>query len=799
MRLSYQWLGELVEGLPDVEEVARRLTMGGIEVEAVLRPERSYGDRLVVARIEEMGQHPNADRLTVCHVDDGAGDGLRTIVCGARNHRTGDTVVLARIGCELPGGLVIKKSKLRGVDSEGMLCSAAELGLAPGEEGIVILEPGLEPGTDAAHLLGLDDTILELGITPNRGDCLSMVGLARETAALCGLRLRPAPATIPVPRGESSVSVEIEDTDGCPRYHGLVMSGVRVGPSPTWLRTRLASLGLRSINNVVDVTNFVMMERGQPLHAFDLSKIHASRIVVRRAREGETIRTLDARDVKLFAEDLVIADAAAPVAVAGVMGGEASAVEDNTTDLFLESAMFAPPVVRRTSRRHGVLSDSSYRFERGVDPTGVHEALLRAATLLVEVAGASPRGGMAEAGPGAPRRASVAVRSDRVRTLLGLAVDDSRIESVLTAIGAAPVSNASGFDVTAPGHRQDLGREIDYVEEVARVVGYEAIEPAMPQVQLVPVLVPESVRAAAALRDLLSGVGLHEHVTVSFTSEAANARFPGLFAGGASVLVRNPLRSDATALQRSALGALSAALGANVAMQQPRVDLFTIARTFSASSDGAPDQREVVAGLLYGPRPGPRPGQFRDLVFADVKAVVEKVLGVLSPGTPIEFVAVTGRPEFHPRAAAEVLVAGQSVGLLGRLHPDVSEGSEIAGEIYLFEVDCRLAVTYRRAHPGLQPIPRYPSSERDVSLLTALDMPAGAAIRAVEELGEPCIESISIFDEYTGAGTGSDRKALGYRLVYRAADRTLTDAEVTALHERVVGHLTERLAAQVRV
>jgi len=802
MRLSYQWLGALVEGLPDVEEVARRLTMGGLEVEAILKPERSYGDRLVVARIHEMGQHPNADRLTVCQVDDGSGE-MRTIVCGARNHRAGDTVVLARIGCELPGGIVIKKSKLRGVESEGMLCSAAELGLVSSEEGIVILEAGFEPGLDAAHLLGLDDSILELGITPNRGDCLSMIGLAREAAALCGLRLRPSPESIEVPTGQSPVTVEIRDEQACPRYHGLVLRGVRVGPSPLWLRTRLASVGLRSINNVVDVTNFVLMETGQPLHAFDLAKIGDARIVVRRADEGETIRTLDGRDVKLFEEDLVIADSAAPVAVAGVMGGEASAVEDATTDLFLESAMFAPAVVRRTSRRHGLLSDSSYRFERGVDPSGVERALLRAASLLVEIAGASPDGGVVTAGPGVDARPVVVVRPDRVRSILGLSVEDARIEKVLVAIGAAPLRTASGFEVTAPGHRQDLGREIDYIEEVVRVVGYDQVAPALPQIQLMPVAVPESVRAAAALRGLLSGVGMHEHVAVSFTSEATNARFAGLFEDGASVLVRNPLRSDATALQRSALGSLVSALQTNVAVQQPRVDLFTLARTFSASSDGgadgAPEQRDVVAGVLYGPRPRARPGQFRDLVFADIKAVVEKVLAVLAPATPVEFVAVSSRPEFHPRVAAEVLVDGQRAGLVGRLHPDVSEGTEITGEIYLFEVDCRIAVAYRRAHPGLQPIPRFPSSERDVSLLTDVDMPAGAAIRAVQELSEPCIESISIFDEYTGAGIDHGRKALGYRIVYRAADRTLTDAEVSALHERVVGHLTGRLKAQVRV
>jgi phenylalanyl-tRNA synthetase beta chain len=383
--------------------------------------------------------------------------------------------------------------------------------------------------------------------------------------------------------------------------------------------------------------------------------------------------------------------------------------------------------------------------------------------------------------------------------MLGQQWSDERIEAALAAVGGVPVRVEAGFEVKAPGYRQDLGREIDFVEEVARIVGYDSIAASLPLVALVPVTVPAGVRAAADLRQLLSGQGMSEHIGVSFTSEAGNARFPGLWSDAASVVIRNPLRADATALQKSALGALVAALQANIAVQQSRVDLFTVARTFALSGDGSPGQREVVAGLLFGPRPGPRPGEQRAVSFPDLKAIVERVLGLLAPGTPRQFVAASGRPEFHPRAAAEVRLDGRTVGVLGRLHPDVVEGSEIAGEIYLFEVDCRQAVAYRRAHLGLQPIPRYPSSERDVSLVVDVDVPAAAAIAAVEELGDPAIESVSVFDEYTGTGIERGRKALGYRLVYRAADRTLTDAEVTALHERVVGHLTGRLDARVRV
>ena len=797
MRLSYQWLGDFVENLPDADEVARRLTAGGIEVEAVERPERDYGDRLAVARILSMELHPNADRLSVCQVDDG-GDSPLTIVCGARNMKAGDTVVVARIGCELPGGMQIRKSKLRGVESEGMLCAAGELGLEASGEGILILEDGLVVGTPAASLLGLDDTILELGVTPNRGDCLSIFGLAREVAALTGLALRSQPTTLVRPEGNCAVDVSIEDPQACLLYHGLILRGVKVGPSPTWLRTRLGSCGLRSINNVVDVTNLVLMERGQPLHAFDLSRLAGSRVVVRRARAGESLRTLDGADVTLREEDLVIADAAAPVALAGVMGGEASAVENSTTDVFLESALFDPATVRRTSRRHGLITDSSYRFERGVDWAGVESALLRAASLLVEVAGATLDGGLQKAGAGPRLPEPILVREQRVNAILGQAYSGERIEAVLRGIGAQPTPVAEGFRVRPPSHRQDLDREIDFVEEVARVVGYDSIEPAMPLAALTPVAVPVAVQAANSLRSLLSGLGLYEHVFVSFASDEDNTRFPGFFGDVASVPVRNPLRSDATALQKSALGALISALRLNISAQQKRVDLFTIARTFGWVN-GAPSQREIVAGVLYGPRPMGRPGETQALAFPDLKAIVEKVLGLLAAGATWEYVATSGRPEFHPRACAAIRVGGRDVGFLGRLHPDVTEGSEITGETYVFEVDCRGAVEYRRAHSGLQPIARFPGSERDVSLLVDLEVPAGAALQSIDELDDACIESIEVFDDYRGVGIDQGRKALGYRLVYRAADRTLTEAEVTALHERVVGHLTERLGARVRV
>lgn len=800
MRVSYRWLRELVVGLPDVAEVARRLTMGGLEVESIEAPTVSFGGRLVVARITELSPHPNADRLTVCRVDDGTAS--RTIVCGARNMVAGDAVVLASPGCTLPGGATIGKAKLRGVESEGMLCSAEELGLARDGDGILILDRDSRAGADAAEMLGLDDIVLEVAVTPNRGDCLSMIGIAREAAALCGLSFDPTaavPATaFAVDAGASGMSVSIEDPR-CVMYRGLTVRGLTVRPSPAWLRWRLRACGLRPINNLVDVTNLVLMEQGQPLHAFDLAKLRGRRITVRSACEAESLRTLDGRDLVLQPSDLVIADDGGAVALAGVMGGERSAVSESTCDVFLESAVFAPAAVRRTSRRLGVVSDSSYRFERGVDSERVELALSRAATLLVSLGGGTVEGGVVGAGEPLPQRPPTRLRLGRVRSVLGVDVSGDQVSTILDAIGAEAVRRNDGFEVRAPSHRNDLDREVDFIEEIARIRGYDEIPDAMPRLAVRAVQQPRRWTAERELRRLLSGIGLCEHVAVAFASTEMNGRFAGPFPTGAkAVTIRNPLRSDACELARSTFPALLEALRANVASGQSNIDLFTIARTFAVREDGSIDQRHLVGGLLYGPRPGSRPGSEEGLTFAHVRAVLDKSLGLLTWGARPTVVATSARPEFHPLAAATISLAEDTLGYAGRLHPDLAEAYEIAGEIYLFEFDCQEAVIYRPGHPGLRPISRYPSSKRDVSLLLAADVPASAAIEVVEGLGDPCIESAFLFDEYRGDGIEGGWKALGYSVVYRAADRTLTDAEVEALHGRVVGLLTERLGAKVR-
>ncbi|HYB97613.1 MAG TPA: phenylalanine--tRNA ligase subunit beta [Candidatus Limnocylindrales bacterium] len=797
MRVSYQWLSELVADLPPLDDVVRCLTMGGLEVESVEKPKLAYGEALVVARIARMEPHPNADRLTLCHVDDGGP--LRQVVCGARNMQEGDTVVLARPGCELPGGLRIKAARLRGVESQGMLCSASELGLEQESQGILILENGLTAGIPAARLLGLDDVILEVAITPNRGDCLSMRGIAREVSALCGASLRPMAAAPAVRLGEGAVPVCIEVRDRCSLYRGGVLRGVRVAASPTWLRTRLAAAGLRSINNVVDVTNFVLLELGQPLHAFDLPLLDGPEIRVRLGRPGERLRTLDDRDLELDGDDLVIADARRPVALAGVMGGAETAVSNGTHEILLEAAVFDPAGVRRTSRRHSIATDSSYRFERGIDATSVDSALARAMALLQELALASRDEAVCADGASPTEVRRITLRPARVQQVLGVAVETSQIGDILSALGCevAARQEDGALAVGVPGHRIDLEREIDLIEEVARVRGYDAIPAVLPHMPMMRVRISRHERAQRDLRALLTACGVSEHLAMTFATAHDNRRFPGLHEGE-PVRLLNPVRAGEDELRRSVLGSLTAAVRVNAAAAQPRIDLFTIGSTFFRGSGGQVEQRQSLGIVLCGARPGRGPGRNEPLSFGDLKAITERVLTLLAPGLAARFVATSARAEYHPRSCAAVQVGEAVLAHLGKLHPDIAEQLEITEEIFLAEIDYPRVVEYSPRHPGLRPIPRYPSSTRDVSLLVARTMPAGAAIEAVERLEDPCIESIVVFDEYSGAGIGQDEKALGYTIVYRAADRTLTDAEVTALHEKVSNVLIEQLRARVR-
>jgi phenylalanyl-tRNA synthetase beta chain len=788
-------LGEFVDGLPETDKLAELLTMVGLEVEGVERPDPRLVEGLVVARINVRDKHPNADRLSLCTVDDG--DGEKQIVCGASNMQAGDSVVLARPGTVLPGGLKIKKSKIRGEVSLGMLCAASELDIAGDEDGIMILGEGVAPGESAAKLLGLDETVIEIGITPNRGDCLSIRGVAREVAAVCeGASLSSNfDRTFETPGGTSAFSVDIEDEASCPTYTGIEIHDVTIAPSPGWLVAKLAACGLRPVNNVVDVTNLVLFEYGQPLHAFDQDLLVGDTIGVRAVSEPVSFQTLDEQERELVAGDLAIWDGEGPIALAGVMGGMRTAVTDETRNIFLESAVFEPRRVRATSRRLGLISDSSYRFERGIDPEGVLKASLRAAHLIAELGGGRVAGGPVVGGKGVAEAAPISLRLARIETLLGIPVPAAEVESILTALGASVTATGDGFEVERPSHRNDLEREVDLIEEVARVHGYLEIPEQCPRPPMLATTVPDAYAFAARVRVRLVALGLQEIVALSFASSATNERFPGLSDSDAKpVRVRNPLRSGEDEMRRSLVPGLLEAHAMNVRNGAERTDLFAVGATFVEGDD----ERPCVAGVLAGPRRTRGPRDEGDAEFGDAKGVVERIAALVSPGAFLDWSPVQDRPDLHPRESAQVAVNGRRIGVVGALHPDAVAAFGVEKAVQVFEIDTQKLAAFAPPPAPMKPVPKYPASARDVSLLVPDGLFAGDVIAAVRALDEPLLERVSVFDEYKGKGVPEGNRALAFSLVYRSPDETLTDEAVAELHDRIVSGVLDALDVQLR-
>jgi phenylalanyl-tRNA synthetase beta chain len=797
MRVPYGWLKEFVADLPDVDEAAARLTMGGIEVESISRPDPRLVDGLVTARIVETAKHPNADRLTLCKVDDG--EAVIPIVCGARNMKAGDAVVLAKPGTLLPDGRKIARSKIRGEESRGMLCSAEEIGAAPGADGILILDVDTSPGRAAAALLGIDETIFELSVTPNRGDCLSIRGVARELAALCNLELMPEFDTLPTSTpGASGISVRIDVDDLCPLYTGIEVQGVTVAASPPWLTARLRSAGLRPINNVVDVTNYVLWELGQPLHAFDRALLGGSEIRVARAAKGERLETLDGQARTLEDSDVVIRDTKGVVALAGVMGGAGTAVHSATCDLFLESAVFSPTAVRKTSRRFGLVSDSSFRFERGVDAAVVERALLRAAELITRVGGGKIAGGVARAGavPSAPD--PIKLRPARIGQVLGISVTAATATSALTRLGCEVVTRPGGdLSVTRPSHRHDLEREVDLVEEVARVGGYENIAAVAPAFSRDRPATRGAMDAADRARAALAALGASEVIGLSFSAPRANRRFRGLHAEpAAAVVVENPQGADTSELRRSLLPALLLARATNVRNGVATTDLFSIGRTFSMESCYV--EIDAVAGLLAGPRRLRGRANESALTFWHLKSVCEAVAAAIGCRAELRWSAIASRADLHPRVGATIHAANESVGYAGEVHPDALGELDVTGPVFVFELDIARLRATNAAPARYSPVPRFPASSRDVSLIVPLDLPAERVIEVVRGLADPLVEHVEAFDEYTGGGVEAGTRAVAFRLRYRASDRTLTDDEVSATHEKALAAVLTALPVRSR-
>jgi phenylalanyl-tRNA synthetase beta chain len=801
MKASVRWLRELCPRLPDdPDALASRFTAAGLEVEA-LQPFGRGAEACFVASVVSTRPHPSRSGLKVVIVDRGGAQ--QEVVCGAPNvPGPGGLVVLAPLGAHLPArGLTIEPRAIAGVTSEGMLCSEAELGLGDDAEGILMLPAGTaSPGTPLPRAIAAaTDTILELGLTPNRGDGLGHVGLAREAAALFEVPfLPPAPSAPERARPETIakyVSVVIEDAERCPLYGAAVLADARVAASPLEVRWRLVALGVRPISNVVDVTNLVMLEFGHPMHAFDLENVRGGRIVVRLARERETLKTLDGVERALSADDLVICDAEGPVALAGVMGGERSEIRASTSRILLECATFDPRGVRRAARRHGLHSESSHRFERGVDGGDTPAALARATALVATLAGATAVGKPHVFEARAITRPTVALRHDRLRSLLGADVSHGDARVILDRLGFACLASQPGVDTwLVPSHRSDVSREVDLVEEVARVRGYDAIPEELPAIRPSRHQGGGSAFARRA-REGAVAMGLSEAVTYSFVAprdlEAIGAPPP-------AVTLRNPLREDRSAMRTSLLPGLLHVLGLARRRGERDARLFSVGALFLDSGQPAPEERVAFAALLAGTRPAWL-GKPQSVDVWDAKGLAEGLVRrLVARDAMVQPARAEDRPRhLHPRGAARIDVDGIRVGALGPLHPDVVEAFDLdlGAVVVEFDLEGLRQLGVRRR--TFVPLPRFPSNPRDIAVVVRDDITAGDLERAVRQAAGDLAERVTVFDRFAGANVPAGHASLALHIVYRA-DRTLTDDEVDTRHAQVVERIQKLFGAQLR-
>ncbi len=789
MKFSERWLRTLCNPALSREALCETLTMAGLEVEDVALAAPPFGG-VVVATIESVARHPNADRLSVCSVDAGGTERLQ-IVCGAPNAAAGMRVPCALEGATLPGGLAIKRAAMRGVESRGMLCSAKELGLSDDASGLLSLDTFAPNGTDLRAALALDDAVLTLKLTPNRADCLSLSGIAREVAAATGAPLAlpvlaPAPVTIDAER-----AVRIDDAAACPRFVARLIDGIEArAPTPSWMKERLERSGLRSISAVVDITNYVMLETGQPLHAYDDRLLDGS-VVVRFAREGETLTLLNGQVLTLDADLLLVCDEKKPLGLAGIMGGEHSGIADDTTRVYLEGAFWNPAVIQGKMKRLGFVSDAGYRFERGVDFGGCARAVERATELIVAVCGGRA-GPLTDVTGPLPRRDPVKVRPDRVTRILGLPLGDDVIADAFTRLGFAFERAGADFIVTPPTYRFDLAIEEDFVEEVARMYGYDNI-PATPAAHVQHMLpLAEAQRSAGDLRRRLVARDWQEIVTFSFVSAATEALLdPSPPAERTPVRVLNPIAAHLDVMRTTLLPGLVETLASNLSHKASRVRVFEIGRVFGRDGAGF-SQPLVIGGLAYGSATpeqwGERP---RAVDFFDVKADLEALAAPQALATN-----AAPQPWLHPGRAATVRIDGVACGFVGELHPRLARqyGFPQAAVVFQVELAPLLAGTLPQGHA----VARFPIVRRDLAVIVDEAVPAAAVIDALQGAAPPHVDRIVPFDVYRGAGLPPGRKSLAILVLMQDTARTLTDADIDATVDALVEVLKQRFDATLR-
>lgn len=791
MKFSEQWLRSWVNPAVSRDELVARLSMVGLEVDAVI-PVAGQFSGVVVGEILSAELHPDADKLRVCQVSNGSA--TFQVVCGAPNARAGIKIPFAMIGAELPGDFKIKQAKLRGVESQGMLCSASELQISDDNSGLMELAADAPVGQDVRAYLGLDDASIEIGLTPNRGDCLSLAGLAREVGAIYGAQVT-AVSIAPVAAAHDEVRpVEVLAPKACPRYLGRVIRNVDLSkPTPLWMVERLRRSDIRSIDAAVDITNYVMLELGQPMHAFDLAEINGG-IRVRMAEEGEKLVLLDGQEVSLRADTLVIADHNRALAIAGVMGGEHSGVSGKTRDLFLESAFFDTISVAGKARSYGLHTDSSHRFERGVDSQLARNAMERATALLLEIVGGEA-GPIIEVASAAdlPDVAPITLRAERISQMLSMDMDGAEVERLLTALGLGVTAQDAGhWQVSVPSHRFDISLEVDLIEELGRLYGYNRLPVRYPQARLAPQAKAEARAELPALRRLLVARGYQEAITYSFIDPKLFELFtPGV----APLQLANPISADMAAMRSSLWPGLVKALEHNLNRQQSRVRLFESGLRFVGQLEGL-KQEAMLAGVISGSRLPEGWANGRESVdFYDLKADVEALLGYAGAADAFSFVPGE-HPALHPGQTARIEREGRLVGFMGALHPELSKTLGLDQPVFLFEL--LLAEVASGRMPAFSELSRFPEVRRDLALLVDREQPAEAVLASIREAAGEWLTDLKLFDVYHGKGIDPHRKSLAVGLTWQHPSRTLNDDEVSTTTQNIITSLEERFNATLR-
>ena len=785
MKFSEHWLRTLCNPPMATAALADTLTMGGLEVEEVAPAAPSF-THVVVARIDAIAPHPHADRLRVCTVDDGSAAAL-TIVCGAPNAAAGMTVACAREGASLPGGMVIGRATMRGVQSQGMLCSARELGIADDASGLLALPADWAPGTPLRDALDLDDALITLKITPNRADCLSVLGIARDVAALTGATLTPPVLAAAPVTTEAAQRVVVEARDACPRFASRVIEGVDASaPTPRWMRERIERSGIRPISAIVDVTNYVMLELGQPLHAYDRRHLDGD-VIVRFAREGERLTLLNGDVLALAPDLLLVCDAVKPLGLAGIMGGEHSGIGSDTTNVFLEGAFWQPDAIQGRMRKLGFSSDAGYRFERGVDFDLGPAAVERATGLIIDICGGRA-GPLSDVKATLPARDPVRVRTARVGKLLGVAFDAATIARIFASLRFAFRRDGDDFTVTPPSFRFDLAIEEDFIEEIARIHGYDAIPASVGRHTQRMLADDETVRAPAVVKSRLIARGWQEIVTFSFVHSAVER---ALDHAANPVVVQNPIASHLDVLRSTLLPGLLGVLATNLAQGARRARMFEYGRVFAKSGDGFL-QPWRLGGLAFGPAVREQwSAPARAVDFFDVKADLAALLPQSRMDTP-----PLHHPSLHPGRSASIVVDGVAVGFIGELHPRLTRHFGFPAPAIVFEADAH--ALQKSVLPRAHAAARTPLVRRDIAVVVDEKLAASEVLAVIDDASPPFVGEIALFDVYRGAGIGEGKKSLAILVLMQDTARTLTDADIDAAMRNITRALADRCGGTLR-